>query len=134
MRHVHIIHHDLRPLLLFLAALPLTVGLTAALTACGDMGTLDEVDPEAAPAEPTWDEHVAPIIDARCSTCHSESAQFGPAEGYILETCAQTKRQWRSIRETAFESKTMPPGAAPRMTSSELLTLQRWHDQGAVCP
>lgn len=111
-----------------------TLLLGLAITACGDLGTLDEVDPEAAPATPTWDEHVAPIVDQYCANCHGDSAQFGPAEGYVVETCTQVKRGWRSFASTTFDSKSMPPGAAPRPTSSELLTLQRWHDQGAVCP
>ncbi|MFN3199062.1 MAG: hypothetical protein ACE366_11745 [Bradymonadia bacterium] len=109
--------------------------LTAlALSACdaGD-ATLEEVDPEAAPANPTWSSHVERIMVVRCTACHAEDAQSGEAEGYGYETCEKTIRNWEGFVETVVEEKTMPPGGADRLTSAELLTMQRWYEQGAPC-
>jgi uncharacterized membrane protein len=109
--------------------------LLGALAGCGGgEGTLEEVDPEAAPMEPTYTEHVAPIMDRYCVSCHSAEALPGRVDGYGYGTCAEVRDNWGGVVWTVFEGKTMPPGGAPRVTSSDQLTLRRWHEQGAVCP
>ncbi|MEZ4466094.1 MAG: hypothetical protein R3F60_00370 [bacterium] len=110
-------------------------GLVAAtLAGCGfGSSTLDEADPEAAPMTPTYGEHIETIMDLRCNACHSVQAQPGELNGYGFDTCAKVKRFWGPLWNTAAVSKTMPPGGADRVTSAELLTLQRWHDQGGRC-
>lgn len=95
--------------------------------------TLEEVDPNAAPQSPTWSSHVHRIMVARCTACHSPNAQPGEVDGYSYETCADTRRGWGGIVETVFEEKSMPPGAADRLTSAEILTLKRWRQNGSPC-
>lgn len=103
------------------------------VSACGD-ATLDEVDPGAAPASPTYFDDVAPIMAARCVPCHADGAQPGDnIAGYGYDTCDKVKSGWGGLVSTGFVDKTMPPGGAERITSSEELTLQRWHDQGSSC-
>ncbi len=110
-------------------------GLLGLMTACGGgEGLLEEVDPEAAPANPTYAEHVAPIMDRYCVACHSEDAQPGEVDGFGYETCRKVRQNWGSVVWTVFETKTMPPGGAQRVTSVDQLTLQRWYEQGADCP
>lgn len=116
-----------------------TLTLTLALllwSGCGEgTGTLEEVDPEAAPMQPTWSEHIAGILEERCTACHSEDSQLGEASGYGYDTCEKTKRSenWRGLIETGLESKTMPPGGADKITPAEALALTRWWEQGAAC-
>lgn len=106
----------------------------ALLTACGD-GTLplEEVDPDAAPAEPSWSAHVEPILQFHCVACHDPDGPIGAEDGKAFDTCDATRRNWRDLEEAVFEEGSMPPGGAMRLQSYELLILQRWHDQGAPC-
>jgi uncharacterized membrane protein len=121
----------MRPSIIALSALSLCVAL---LSACvfGD-GTLDEVDPAAAPATPSYTAHVAPIMERYCTACHAEDAQPGEVEGYGYETCAKVRRNWGGIVETTLDSSSMPPGGAVRVSSPEKLALQRWWAQGGRC-
>ena len=114
---------------------------TSWLTAClltlggcafGD-GTLADLDPEAAPARPTYVAHVAPIMARYCTACHAPDAQPGEQEGYGYETCAKVRRNWRGVEETVFESSSMPPGGAVRVSAPEKLALARWWAQGGRC-
>jgi hypothetical protein len=109
--------------------------LLGALCLGCDLGDqpLSEVDPEAAPAEPTWSEHVQPLMEIYCTACHAPDAQTGESEGYGFETCAKTKRYWGPLYQSTFVVRDMPPGGAPRPLSWELLTLERWHAQGGRC-
>ena len=100
--------------------------------ACGQ-GSLDQVDPQAAPERPTWALHVGPIVKARCAACHGQDSWGGPAEGELYETCGQVRRGWGEFAETSIDSASMPPGGAPRLTSAEILTLERWASQGRRC-
>lgn len=116
--------------LLLTGALALTLG--AGCVPAGE-GTLLEVDPDAAPARPTYTEHVAPLMEHYCTACHAPDAQAGEQEGYGYETCSKVRSNWWPLVETTFEEKTMPPGGAERVTSAHQLTLERWFEQGAPC-
>lgn len=111
-----------------------TLLLAPMVTGCalGDF-PLDEVDPWAAPAAPTWSEHVQPILEFHCTACHAPDAQPGAQEGFRYDTCSHTRRGWRSSWESMTVRGDMPPGGASRLESWELLTLERWHAQGATC-
>ncbi len=103
---------------------------------CGEGdGTLEEVDPLAAPLVPTWSEHVSVILETRCAACHSEDSQIGEAEGYGYGDCATTKEpsNWNGLVESGLKAKNMPPGGADKITPAEELALMRWWEQGAVC-
>jgi uncharacterized membrane protein len=110
------------------------VAFAAALSGCafGD-ATLDELDPEAAPATPTWSADIAPMMDWHCTKCHSKDSILGASEGIELDTCAQVKAELDDVAETVFDAENMPPGGALRLASWEELTLRRWIDQGATC-
>lgn len=118
----------MKELLLFCVAASLL-----GLLACAGEGTLEEVDPEAAPANPTYSEHVSRIMEQRCTACHSEDSSVGEEHGVGYETCDKVKRNWHGIEETVFDGSSMPPGGADRVTSAEMLTLARWYQQGATC-
>jgi uncharacterized membrane protein len=125
------------------------LGLAAvvlALAACesGDR-SLNEVDPAAVSADPTYDQVFA-IIHRECLMCHDSSDNDdddddddGPYSTMRLEddidlsTCTAIVAQRWSIRDQV-EANTMPPGAMPRLTSEEKLIIRRWIDDGAPAP
>lgn len=106
----------------------------AALVGCGtgDL-TLEEIDPQAAPAAPTWTAHVRAIMQVHCVACHDPDGQAGAQEGYAYDTCDATKRGWGGLVETVFDTAEMPPGGAMRLQPWEELTLIRWREQGSSC-
>ena len=117
-------------------ARPLAALVLVAIAGCGtgDL-TIEEVDPQSAPATPTWSMHVAPIIEFHCVACHDPGGQAGAQEGYAYDTCAVTreKKGWDGLVETVFQEGSMPPGGAMRLQPWEELTLLRWRAQGAPC-
>jgi uncharacterized membrane protein len=126
-----------------LAAILLAMTL-ATIAACGGSGDLplDQVDPEAAPAVPTYDQVYA-ILQRACVPCHSgggdapvtQSAASPQEDGgdLDLENCVDIVAQRDGILET-IDNNTMPTGALPRLTSVEKLLIRRWVEQGAVAP
>ncbi len=111
----------------------LVVALLPLLACAEGVGPLDVVDPDAAPAHPTYNTHVAPIVDYYCVSCHSKDAQPGAVDGYAYDSCAQVRDGWHDFYETTVTKKSMPPGGALRVTSTEALILTRWYAQGAEC-
>lgn len=120
----------------------------AAVIACGSGDLpLDEVDPGSVPANPTYDQVYA-IIDRACVPCHTDGEEDGeeddaPVKGdadarfvegaFDLSTCTAVVARREDSWETIVNN-TMPPGAWPRLTSAERLTIQRWMDNGAPAP
>ncbi|MFT7622084.1 MAG: hypothetical protein ACI9WU_001251, partial [Myxococcota bacterium] len=115
------------------ALLLLLVVLTAS---CSRRTPKEEAPPKQAPQSITWAQHVAPILDARCGTCHrdGQSAPFG-----LLE--------WADVSDHAEQigeviaSKYMPPWKATTaighfandrsMPAEEADVIARWIQQGA---
>jgi uncharacterized membrane protein len=95
---------------------------------------LDVVDPDAVPADPSWSQ-VFSIVQRECTPCHKDGASSGEDEDdprYV--TCEDVISELGDLYEEIFEKNTMPPGAWPRLTSEEKLTIQRWIDNGAKAP
>ncbi len=146
--------------------LPLAAATLIPLTfvACGSgTGPLSIVDPEAAPAQPTYEE-VALILERHCLTCHGASPARVPLasahpeipkrhpgggratrpaavadgdeddEGADYSSCAGIEAGLGGILNTAVHGNSMPPGALPRLTQVERLVISRWIDQGACSP
>ncbi|HEX6790750.1 MAG TPA: hypothetical protein VF247_05515 [Candidatus Krumholzibacteria bacterium] len=130
---------------LWLSILPgLVLGaIVASIAACGSGDqTLDAIDPQAVVANPTYDQVFA-IIHNNCNTCHTgsgEGEEGDAPQGVALaddvpgfETCTAIVAQRFDIFEK-IEDNTMPPGALPRLTSEQRLTIQRWIENGAPAP
>lgn len=82
--------------------------LALTLTACGfGDATLEEIDPEAAPARPTWTAHVEPIIELYCTACHAHDAPVGHKHGFGYDDCETTKdpHNWAGFRRTVFNKE-----------------------------
>jgi uncharacterized membrane protein len=121
-----------------------------AVVACNGSGDLplDQVDPDAAPANPTYDQ-VFTILHNRCVTCHTgedededdddddyatlrERATTGDVEP-DLSDCVEIVALRDDILEQV-EDNTMPPGAMPRLTNEQKLLIRRWVENGAPAP
>jgi uncharacterized membrane protein len=104
----------------------------------GDL-PLDQVDPDAVAAHPSFDQ-VNAIMNRSCVPCHQGETDdeggaraLGASAEPNLEACSQIVAQRNSIWEQV-DGNLMPPGAWPRLTSQEKLIIQRWIDDGAPAP
>ncbi len=105
-----------------LAALPLAAPLAAAAP--------------AVPENPTFTEHVAPIVFNRCTSCHRP----GEAAPFTFMDYNDVKKRARLIARVT-EDRYMPPWHAEstdyrfaderRLTDLQIQTLQNWHKNGA---
>jgi uncharacterized membrane protein len=126
----------------------LLLALSVAALACGGSGDLplDQVDPNAAPANPTYDQVFA-LMHNNCANCHTGGGDGGGESGYVLSSRRTTLEDGGPdltdcVQIVAFagdildqvESDLMPPGAIPRLTSAEKLLLRRWVENGAPAP
>jgi uncharacterized membrane protein len=114
--------------------------LLASCQGSGDL-PLDQADPDAVPANPTFDQ-VNAIVQRACTPCHQGGGEadapgvagrIAAEDDVPIESCTDIVAQRESIWETAVDN-TMPPGALPRLTSEEKLTIRRWIDNGAPAP
>jgi uncharacterized membrane protein len=87
-------------------------------------GTLDEV-----PANPTYVEHVGPILDANCVRCHDDPAHNGAP--FSLATYEDAFAHADRIVVRAVDEETMPLGGPP-LDDIAQETLALWLEQGAV--
>ena len=85
---------------------------------------------------PTYFQHVKPIVDARCASCHLA----GGIAPFPLRTYAQARRQ-RAAMAAAVRQRVMPPWHAdpgyrayvgnPSLTRAQISAIARWAAQGA---
>lgn len=90
---------------------------------------------ESVAAPPTFSEHIAPIVYAKCAGCHRE----GQAAPFILHTYAQVKKRAKQIAEITGEH-VMPPWHADRgvieyandrsLSDAQIALIQQWVDAG----
>jgi uncharacterized membrane protein len=132
---------EVKLLLLLAGALAMVV-----IAGCGSGDlTLDQADPDAVAANPTWDQ-VFGIFQRECAPCHTDDegedepedrtpglAPFGGVEP-DLQTCSTIIENLDRSLVRMLDDNDMPPGAWPRLTSEERLIVQRWNEQGAVAP
>ena len=122
------------------------IALAAALVGCDGSGDLplDQVDPNAVPADPTY-EQVYAVLNDHCVACHQGDGEseggYAPS-GFRapavdvepdLRDCSQIVSQRYDILDRV-ENNTMPPGAMPRLTSEQKLLIRRWVENGAPAP
>jgi mono/diheme cytochrome c family protein/peroxiredoxin len=97
--------------------------------------TLPETGAEAAPAQVTFAEHVAPILYAKCTSCHRP----GDIGSFPLQTYNDAKR-WAKEIKYYTQRRLMPPwkptpGFAKfknefYLTDEEIALIARWVDSG----
>ncbi|MEC8290185.1 MAG: cytochrome c, partial [Pseudomonadota bacterium] len=84
---------------------------------------------------PTYHEHVQPIIEGRCTSCHYE----GGISGISFEEY-ETTAEWSKAIANAVSRKTMPPWPADSgvsytndwsLSEDEIQTILEWDEAGA---
>lgn len=100
------------------------------LVACGG--------PDPGPRGTTWSQHVAPIVEERCVTCHQDG-QIAP---FALDTY-EDAAAWGALLADVTAARTMPPFLADSsgacqsfedagwLSDAEIDTLRDWVDAGA---
>jgi uncharacterized membrane protein len=109
------------------------MGLPALIAACGRGDkTLLEADPQAVPLAPSYDA-VRAILDRNCVPCHKgQGSDLAVRPNF--ETCEGVLGDLGRIVQDAVQLEKMPPGAWPRLTEEEKLTITRWIENGACAP
>ena len=112
-----------------------TVALLLAMLAplgCGLGDTpIDEVEPASVPDNPTWISDVGPRLDYYCAACHDPDGFVGAKAGFDFSSYpASPGGIVETIQITAFEERSMPPGAMPKMPPRALGILRRWETNG----
>ncbi len=106
------------------------------LTGCPGFG--DEEPPSLfaeVPDVPTYQEHIKPLMEARCVECHADTPTLGAPDGFRLDVLEDTGGEG-GLRTQAFRSKarmdalTMPPISRPPTTDIERQIFDRWIECG----
>lgn len=89
------------------------------------------------PSNPTFAEHIAPILAKNCLPCHRENG----AAPFSLEQFSAVKKRAKTIAKVTL-NRYMPPWPADPnythfvgekvLTEEQIATIQRWVEQGAV--
>lgn len=82
-------------------------------------------------AEQVTLEDVHPIIQARCTNCHSSNPTFAafpaPPSGVLLDTPEQIRTEATRIHQQTVVLKAMPIGNLTRMTNEERQLIDAWY-------
>lgn len=108
-----------------------------ALPSCLPEESAPPADEGTLPESPTWHEHVGPLVQAQCASCHSDG-NIGP---FPLQTY-EDMVAFHGAARTAVESRRMPPWHVDesgdcntfrdsrRLSGVQIQTIGRWIDQG----
>jgi len=72
------------------------------------------------PGQVTWHEHIAPLVQEKCLSCHNE----GGIAPFVIETYDQAK-EWASSMQRAISDGTMPPWGAQETDECESIGAYR---------
>ena len=109
------------------ALLAFSAILTQSVCPSGE-SPLAEVDPDAVPQSPTYDQVYA-IIQRDCLPCHDDGGVEPP-----FDTCENVVANYGDLFDQVIEKNEMPPGAWPRLSSEEKLILIRWNGEAPCTP
>lgn len=99
-----------------------------------NVGTLTEV-----PDEPTYEQHIKPIMALYCDSCHSGSPSNGAPGGFRTDLCADGDKPGlksvasRSLARMRSDGRPMPPSSYTQVTDIENDTMALWVSRGAAC-
>jgi hypothetical protein len=124
--------------------LPMILWVAAVLGACGDGSSTGNGPSDGSPPDaelgtaPQFWQDVAPILEARCVTCH----QAGGVAPFVLDEYGSAQR-WANAAAAAVQARVMPPwlmnedGSCQHFESSrylredEIQTIVEWAEAGA---
>lgn len=106
----------------------LTITFFAQLGCDGSESGHQPLGNEGALAEPlTFVQDILPLVQQRCSLCHSPGAGLPVWEDYNTLFASRDL-----VRFRVFEDQSMPRGNATGMTDEERMIMAQWIDEGAV--
>jgi uncharacterized membrane protein len=86
---------------------------------------------QAGPGATVTLEDVRPIIEARCTNCHSGNPTFAafpaPPAGVVLDTAAQIEAEAQRIHQQTVVLKAMPIGNLTQMSEEERDLVDAWY-------
>lgn len=140
----------MNPIVRCLLPLAAVTCVAASFLGCGSGDlSLDEADPGAVAADPTY-EQIFAIIQRECVPCHTDSDDDDESEDKALRSdiavssgegaspdlrlCESIVAFRQDIINRTITKNDMPPGAWPRLTNEEKLLIQRWVENGATAP
>jgi hypothetical protein len=123
--------HALLPALLLLAGCSGVDGSTAGggsgSGAGGSSSCPDDLPASCSSPAPGWAKDVAPVIEARCASCHVKG---GTAADKPLTDHAQVFSRKGSVLNQVYACKMPPEGATP-LSTAERLAIETWLVCGA---
>jgi len=80
----------------------------------------------------TYWQDIAPLLNRHCIECHGMGAALNLSRFPFLSpvTSDQPAIVARILEKVGSPSPLMPPGNRPKLTASEVLTIQQWRDEG----
>ncbi len=87
----------------------------------------NDLPPSCPSPAPGWAQDVAPVIEARCATCH---AKGGVAADKPLTTYAEVFSRKGAVLNQIHACK-MPQASAPQLSAAERAAVQEWLVCGA---
>ena len=90
----------------------------------------DQVEAASVVSQPTWTQHVKPRMDFYCAPCHSPDTMQGTSAGYDFTSFGIVSGLFSEVERVAVKERSMPPGAAPRITAEDWAILKRWEANG----
>ncbi|MET0216248.1 MAG: cytochrome c, partial [Vicinamibacterales bacterium] len=116
----------------------LSRGLGTLILGLGISGLAPAIVHADVPQSPTFSQHIAPLFQAKCETCHRP----GSIAPMSLQTFEQVRPWARSIRERVL-GRQMPPWHIDKtvgvqefkndrsLSDDEIVTIVKWVDAGA---
>lgn len=114
-------------ILLLLAACGGAEGSTAGGGAGGGSGCPNDLPASCPSPAPGWAQNIAPLIEARCATCH---APGGVAASTPLTSYAEVFSRKGAVLNQIHACK-MPQASAPQLSAAERAAVQEWLVCGA---
>ena len=83
----------------------------------------------------TYSQNVAPILDWRCTECHAEGNSLVLTRfPFFSETTEDqptiVNRILSKVQGIGADKARMPPGNRPKLTQTQVATIQQWLEQG----
>lgn len=104
--------------------------LLLAGTACDGFGrgAVDNSTLDVAVANPTYEEHIAPMMAAHCTECHGPEAAFGAPSNLHLDTYEGLVEAAEISVDRMLDSpsRPMPPFDRPPTNDAEQETFANW--------
>lgn len=83
----------------------------------------------------TYSRDVKPVLDEHCIECHDGISHDPDLTSFPFSSATLSNEQAIAdaiLQKTGGSSPEMPPGNRPKLTSSEVATIQQWRNDGML--